>query len=390
MFDSIDLLTGKVFQVTWDLGRRCNYDCSYCPSHRHDNFSSHATLESLCSNVDFLLQYIDVYMSRRNFKEASITFTGGEPTVNPNFIQLVEYIKSEYVTKYQSKWACNFAVTSNGAMSKSIADAIIKHMGHITISYHVEADQLVKDKVLTRVRQFNIAKKNQGFGLSLNVMFHAEYFNECIRICEQLEKEGIAFVPRVIGEELDSKPTFAHMYTAQQSKWMKLYWENDKDRGTPEHKSIKQITEDAFSYIPPKTSESLSKDKLLGVKIGRPCCGSREMKFYKGVDEKIGRFSEMREFKGWYCSVNWFFLHLEQQTDSLFHHQTCQARFDNTRGPIGKLSDGQSIVDNLRKMIETDTLPTIVCTKQTCGCGLCSPKSTTLEKYKTILMTHQS
>ena len=29
-FDTVDLLTGKVFQVTWDLGRRCNYDCSYC------------------------------------------------------------------------------------------------------------------------------------------------------------------------------------------------------------------------------------------------------------------------------------------------------------------------------------------------------------------------
>ncbi len=27
-FDTVDLLTGDVFQITWDLGRRCNYDCS--------------------------------------------------------------------------------------------------------------------------------------------------------------------------------------------------------------------------------------------------------------------------------------------------------------------------------------------------------------------------
>ena len=51
-FDTVDLLTGKVFQVTWDLGRRCNYDCSYCPTHRHDNFSSHATLDELKSRVE--------------------------------------------------------------------------------------------------------------------------------------------------------------------------------------------------------------------------------------------------------------------------------------------------------------------------------------------------
>jgi hypothetical protein len=56
-FDTIDLLDGNVFQVTWDTGRRCNYDCSYCPAHRHDNFSPHATLEDLIKNLspDFLV-----------------------------------------------------------------------------------------------------------------------------------------------------------------------------------------------------------------------------------------------------------------------------------------------------------------------------------------------
>jgi len=51
-FDTVDLLDGNVFQVTWDIGRRCNYDCSYCPAHRHDNFSPHATLEELIKNAD--------------------------------------------------------------------------------------------------------------------------------------------------------------------------------------------------------------------------------------------------------------------------------------------------------------------------------------------------
>ena len=49
-FDTVDLLTGNNFQVTWDLGRRCNYDCSYCPVTRHDNFSPHATLDELKSH----------------------------------------------------------------------------------------------------------------------------------------------------------------------------------------------------------------------------------------------------------------------------------------------------------------------------------------------------
>ena len=85
-FDTINLLSGKVFQITWDLGRRCNYDCTYCPVTRHDNFSPHASLDELKNSVNFVYSYVDLYMQYRKEDRASISFTGGEPTVNPNFI----------------------------------------------------------------------------------------------------------------------------------------------------------------------------------------------------------------------------------------------------------------------------------------------------------------
>ena len=53
-FDTINLLSGKVFQITWDLGRRCNYDCTYCPVTRHDNFSPHTNIKVLKDAVDAL------------------------------------------------------------------------------------------------------------------------------------------------------------------------------------------------------------------------------------------------------------------------------------------------------------------------------------------------
>ena len=69
-FDTVDLLDGNIFQVTWDLGPRCNYDCSYCPTHRHDNFSPHASFEDLKKNSDFVLKYINLYMTYRSYKWA--------------------------------------------------------------------------------------------------------------------------------------------------------------------------------------------------------------------------------------------------------------------------------------------------------------------------------
>ena len=107
----------------------------------------------------------------------------------------------------------------------------------------------------------------------------------------------------------------------------------------------------------------------------------------KGESRKA-TFVDMREFKGWNCSVNWFFLHLEQQTDSVFHHQTCQAKFDQTRGPIGKISEGKKIIADLKQKLESGTMPTVICPKHTCGCGLCAPKSLYKENYRDVLKNH--
>jgi len=75
-------------------------------------------------------------------------------------------------------------------------------------------------------------------------------------------------------------------------------------------------------------------------------------------ESQKSKFVDFREFKGWHCSVNWFFMHIEQQTDSVFHHQTCQAQFGGTRGPIGKLSEGDKILTELKARLESETMPT--------------------------------
>jgi hypothetical protein len=131
--------------------------------------------------------------------------------------------------------------------------------------------------------------------------------------------------------------------------------------------------------------------KELALKIGRPCCGSRTMclsNSFEPESERKSKFVDFREFKGWHCSVNWFFMHIEQQTDSVFHHQTCQAQFGGTRGPIGKLSEGDKILAELKARLESETMPTIICPKHTCGCGLCAPKSSNKESYQKVLFRH--
>lgn len=388
-FDTVDLLTGDIFQVSWDLGRRCNYDCSYCPVHRHDNFSPHATLQELKNSTDFLFKYMDTYLEHRTLKGASISFTGGEPTVNPNFIPFIEYLRKAYAEQYADRWDSSFALTSNGAMSKKMANAVIEHFHHITVSYHAESDDKLKKQVRDRILQFHEAMHSNPegfFSVSVNVMFHAQYFDECVDLCRFLEKHNVKYVPRVIGEEPESPSDQAHRYTDAQIQWMKDYW-NDKNAALndPTPKDVQIESQHAVTQV---NTEGKSEPKKLAMTIGRPCCGSREMCLSSQGDTRKSTFVNFRNFKGWHCSVNWFFLHLEQQTDSVYHHQTCQAKFDQTRGRLGKISEGDKIIDNLKAKLEAKEMPTVICPKQTCGCGLCAPKSAFKEKYFETLDRH--
>mgnify|MGYP003632716952 CR=1 FL=1 len=35
------------FDIIWDLGRRCTYECTYCPPHRNNKTSPLVTFEDL-------------------------------------------------------------------------------------------------------------------------------------------------------------------------------------------------------------------------------------------------------------------------------------------------------------------------------------------------------
>lgn len=57
-------------------------------------------------------------------------------------------------------------------------------------------------------------------------------------------------------------------------------------------------------------------------------------------------------------------------------------------GAIGKISEGDKIIADLKQKLETKTMPTVICPKHTCGCGLCAPKSAYKENYQDVLYSH--
>lgn len=118
----------KEFAINWNLGPRCNYDCSYCPATVHDNYSPHLTYDDFKKAFDKVLEQIGKQQSLK------LTFTGGEPTINPEYIEIVDYVLSKGGKVYTN---------TNGTASieklKKLCNA-----GGVYISVHTEFFQSEK------------------------------------------------------------------------------------------------------------------------------------------------------------------------------------------------------------------------------------------------------
>jgi MoaA/NifB/PqqE/SkfB family radical SAM enzyme len=110
-------------KVEWNLGKRCNYDCSYCPSSIHDNSSPHTDIEILKATIDKL---------KTLGKPIRLSFTGGEPTVHPKFKELIQYCNHVNIS-----W---ISVTTNGTLPFEFYNNL--NIDQLVFSLHLEYDWL--------------------------------------------------------------------------------------------------------------------------------------------------------------------------------------------------------------------------------------------------------
>ncbi len=152
----------KYFSITWELGRRCNYDCMYCPTYLHDNFSKHKTLAELKKSWISLFEQTKV----RNLKY-KISFTGGEVTGSRAFYPFVEWLRSNY-----QEHIGLLIVTTNGSATYSYYQKLYQLVDNIAFSFHSEHanEQKFFDTVIG-------LKKIIGSNKFIHVSLMNEYWN---------------------------------------------------------------------------------------------------------------------------------------------------------------------------------------------------------------------
>ena len=108
--------------ISWDLGRRCNYSCSYCPPIVSNKFEAFKTWGSL------MYAYEEISRTFLKNRKSKFTFTGGEPTLNPKYMDFVNFLKDEGHIIH---------TTTNGSRSAEYFSELIEK-SFIGLSYHLE------------------------------------------------------------------------------------------------------------------------------------------------------------------------------------------------------------------------------------------------------------
>lgn len=147
----------NAIKVEWNLGKRCNYDCSYCPSEIHDNTSLHTDIEILKAAVDKLASL---------GKPIRLSFTGGEPCVHPKFTELVKYCKYVGVT-----W---ISVTTNGTMPYEFYANL--PADQFVFSIHLEYDWQRVFNTVESIHKLSDAK------VIAQIMAHHDYMDAVLQL----------------------------------------------------------------------------------------------------------------------------------------------------------------------------------------------------------------
>jgi organic radical activating enzyme len=119
----------RVVLVDWMLGNGCSYACSYCPKWLHDGSVGWQRAEDVLAFYDLLHDHY----ARLRDKQVWLQFTGGEPTMHPQIIRLLQQASAR---------GFQVSLISNGSRTLRFWQKIAPCLNSVILTYHNEFAEL--------------------------------------------------------------------------------------------------------------------------------------------------------------------------------------------------------------------------------------------------------
>lgn len=171
-------------RVIWEVTNECNYACSYCIfASTGKKPENELSFEKVCETID-------------NLKMAGFTyikFTGGEPFLRSDMLEILKYTKSQNML---------FDISTNASF---ITDSLAKELSllnmemiHVSMDGHnQETHEYVRGKK-TYIKTIEGIQhlKNNGLKIRLGCVIHKEnenYLEEMVDFCENMKVDELVF-----------------------------------------------------------------------------------------------------------------------------------------------------------------------------------------------------
>lgn len=284
------------FAVSWILGRFCNYSCSYCWPYARSNKKDHRSLDLILLAIDEIKR-----QARDNgFEKFHFSFSGGEPTFHPNYLEILEYLLDD------SPWK-SIHMTSNCSRKMDWFEKYCKIVSQfdkasITASYHkehVNTPEKIKDfgdKLLYCL--------DQGVRVTINMVMVPERFDD-------LYEEALAFFERGINVTL--KPQSDEMA----SRIVGGY--------TPEQMEILK------TGLPQKDLDGSNRHQIIAV-------DNDDKTYYIDQAERLNALG-LNEFEGWNCNAGFQSVVIREPDGSVKRSYSCRDE------PLGYINKGFKLFD---------------------------------------------
>ena len=354
---ALDPSSSPSFLLDWEVTKKCNLDCSYCSTGidgGHDNTFPHPAINDCLKTLDFMYEYVDLYMQNKKHTQRKVVLNvyGGESLFHPNIVKILEACHEKY-KPYADRWQLTITTTTNAVINKSIWSKIIPLIDEFTVSYH--AENLPKQERLFFDNLLELKKSNKRFKCIVMMHNNPSLWDKSINATEFCKTNNIKYINKAFDT---NNSDFS--YTTEQYNYIKGVWKID-DKNT--------------------------KEKTISICEGRACCGGRKLALNNDLKSNV-TFVQHQGFRNWYCSVNWFFLFVQQTSGNVYVNKDCRMGFNGKVEPLGNLASYQTIIDNLKNQFASKSMPVIQCAKSICVCGYCAPKAEQLEDFKDLISRH--
>lgn len=188
----------NTFFITWSLHNFCNFRCTYCPPNLNNGTTKTINIENIKSF------YTQIKTKVPN-KKIIFAFSGGEPTLHPQFIDIIKYLSDN---------GCEICMTTNGSRGLDWWQKAEPYIDHLVISYH---PQWTKKKKLIE----NIKFLSETTWVNLDLMMIPEYWDEIIDFSNSLRGlKNIAITYLPVQRDFGNGAQGLIDYTAEQLEFL--------------------------------------------------------------------------------------------------------------------------------------------------------------------------